>query len=38
MIWNEFKEEGESGSDNEYDEDGDEIDYLAVVEVMYCSF
>ena len=36
--WNDSDEEGESGSDGEYSEEDDEIDYLATAQVMYCSF
>ena len=35
--WNE-SDEGESGSEDHYDEDGDEMDYLAVAQVLYRSF
>ena len=36
--WNESDEEEESGSDDDYGEDGDEIDYLSLAQVIYCSF
>ena len=29
---------GENGSDNDYDKDDDKTDYLAIIQVMYCSF
>ena len=36
--WNKLDEEGESSSEDDYDKDRDEMDYLAVAQVLYRSF
>ena len=36
--WNELDEEGESDFEDDYHKDGNEMDYLAVAQVLYRSF
>ena len=36
--WNDPDEEGESGYDKQYCKEVDETNYLAIAQIIYCSF